>query len=150
MNSIHPSVSETIMTEVVFPNDTNPPGFLRGGRMMDWMDIACAVAAQKFCHRIAVTGTVRQLHFKKPVRIGDVVTIRAKVTRSFKTSMEIKVTASAMRTLENLEFQCNEAYFTFVAIDENLQPVQVPSVLPETEDERFEFESAARRRTLSF
>jgi acyl-CoA hydrolase len=141
-----PAYSETIMTEVVHPNDTNPMGMLQGGRLIQWMDIASAVCAQTHAGRIAVTKSIDQLTFKNPAKAGDIITINAKVTRTFSSSMEIKVKAFARKIITNETYPINEAYFTFVAIDDNAKPVEVPVLKPESTEEKKDYKSALERR----
>src|ERR1035437_7526621 len=121
-----PEESEVIMTEVVFPNDTNPLGILRGGKILDWMDTASAVCAQTHANKIAVTAAIDIVSFKKPVKLGDIITIKAKITKSFRTSMEIYVEVWAKRIPDGDNFLSNEAFYTFVALDERAQPSIVP------------------------
>src|ERR1700748_3205038 len=89
MTSKVPKDTLTIMTELVLPNDTNVFGNLMGGRLMYWMDIAAAIAAQKHCNAPVVTASVDNISFENPIKLGNTVHIEAKVTRAFKTSMEI-------------------------------------------------------------
>lgn len=140
------SFSETIMTEVVFPNDTNPLGFLRGGNMMHWMDIASAVCAQTHANMVAVTIAVDKLIFKTPVELGNVVTIKAKITRSFKSSMEIYVEVWARKIPGTGSYLSNTAYYTFVALDKKARPAEVPEVIPKTAEEKRQYAGALKRR----
>jgi len=141
-----PKHSETIMTEVVCPNDTNPMGILQGGRLVQWMDIASAVTAQNHAERICVTASIDTVKFKAPAKIGDIITIKAKVTRSFHTSMEIKVTAWAKKVLSQQSYLINEAFFTFVALDDNASPILIQSIKPSTAEEKQDFEEAEKRK----
>jgi len=86
-----PKESFTIMNELVLPNDTNTLNNLMGGRLLHWMDIAAAISAQKHCNRIVVTASVDNVSFKQPIKLGDVITIEAKVTRAFNTSVEVRL-----------------------------------------------------------
>jgi len=88
-----PAASETIMTEVVYPNDANPMGMLQGGRLVQWMDTASAICAQTHAGRIAVTASIDKVEFKNPAKVGDIISINAKVTRAFEKSMEVHVRA---------------------------------------------------------
>ncbi len=142
-----PSESETIMTEVVYPNDTNPMGMLHGGKLMQWMDTASAVCAQTHAERIAATVSLNKVIFKRPAKIGDIITIRAKITRAFNTSMEIFVQAWARRVLSREKYLINEAYFTFVALDDNAVPVAAPKVKPVTAEEKLHYKQALERKT---
>lgn len=112
-----PSYSETIKTEVVCPNDTNPMGILQGGRLVQWMDIAVAVSAQTHADGICVTASIDNVKFYHSAKVGDILTIRARVTRAFNTSMEIMVEAFVRDVYHNNPKPLSLAYFTFVAID---------------------------------
>ncbi len=142
------SDSITLFTEIVMPNDTNSMNNLMGGNLLKWMDIACGICGSKHANRIVVTAAVDNVSFNRPIKIGDIVTITALVTRSFKTSMEIyvEVFKENFRTQEKVK--CNEAYYTFVALDDDGRPVDVPELLPDSEIEQKRFESALRRREL--
>jgi acyl-CoA hydrolase len=141
-----PKHSQTIMTEVVFPNDTNPMGMLQGGRMVQWMDIASAVCAQNHAERICVTASIDVVKFKAAAKVGDIITIKAKITRSFNSSMEIFVQAWAKKVISQKAYLINEAFFTFVALDENAVPTVVPKVLPTTDEEKREYTKADERK----
>lgn len=142
------SASLTIMTELVLPNDTNVFGNLMGGRLMYWMDIAAALAAQKHCNAPVVTASVDNISFENPIKLGNVVHIEAKVTRSFNSSMEIHLKVWGEDLTHQYKYKSNEAYYTFVALDPNRRPRPVPPVATETEDEKKLFEGALRRRQL--
>lgn len=143
-----PSDSLVMMTEIVLPNDTNIFGNLMGGRLMYWMDIAAAIAAQKHCHSPVVTASVDNISFENPVKLGNTVHIEAKVTRAFTTSMEIHIKVWGEDMIEQYKYKGNEAYFTFVALDSNRKPKNVPQLKPETEEEKKLFDGALRRRQL--
>ncbi len=149
MKSKTPSQSVTINTEVVLPNDTNHVGNLFGGKLMQWVDITAAIAAQRHSGRVVVTAAINQVSFDKPIKQNSVVTLEAKVSRAFSTSMEIFVDVFVENTVTGEQTKCNEAILTFVAIDQNGAPLPVPSLEPETELEKKRFESALRRRQLS-
>lgn len=140
------SDSEAIVTEVVCPNDTNPMGILQGGRLVQWMDIASAVCAQNHAEKICVTASIDSVKFKMPAKIGDIITIKAKVTRVFNTSMEIHVIAWAKKIVSQKAYLINEAYFTFVALDDNGKATGVPQIKPSTPEEKKFYLSADRRR----
>ncbi len=142
------SESLTQMTEIVLPNDTNVFGKLMGGRLMYWMDIASAIAAQKHCNAPVVTVSVDNISFEKPISLGNVVHIEAKVTRAFHTSMEIHLNVWGEDLKQQHKYKSNEAYYTFVALDGNGKPQPVPQLVTETVEEKKLFESALRRRQL--
>ncbi len=136
------------MNELVLPNDTNTLNNLMGGRLLHWMDIAAAISAQKHCNRIVVTASVDNVSFKQPIKLGDVVTIEAKVTRAFNTSVEVRLDVWAENIPSGTRVKSNEAYYTFVALDQDGNNVPVPSLAPETDDEILLFDGALRRRQL--
>lgn len=143
------SYSRTMMTELVMPNDTNPLGHLMGGNLMRWMDIAGGICSARHCGAHAVTASVDNVSFSKPIHLGDVITIQASVTRAFNTSVEVYLevftTSSFGADLE----KSNHAYMTFVALDSRTsRPKPVPPVVPETDEEQILFDGAERRREV--
>jgi acyl-CoA hydrolase len=143
-----PSDSFVSMTELVLPNDTNTLNNLMGGRLMHWMDIVSAIAAQRHSNRIVVTASVDNISFREPIRLGNVVTLKARVTRAFNSSMEIKIDVDAEDIPSGKKFLSNSAYFTFVAVDGAGRPIDVPEVEPETDEEKELYAGALRRRQL--
>lgn len=148
MQKKKPSDSQVTMTELVLPNDTNVFGNLMGGRLMYWMDIAAALAAGKHCNAPVVTASVDNISFESPIKLGNVVHIEARVTRSFNSSMEIHLSVWGEDLTHQYRYKSNEAYYTFVALDPNRKPRPVPVLEPETEAEQKLFEGALRRRQL--
>ncbi len=140
--------SATVFTEIVMPNDTNPMHNLMGGNLLKWMDIACGICASKHANRIAVTAAVDSVSFNRPLKIGDIVTISARMTRAFTSSMEIYVEVFKENFRSHEKVKCNEAYLTFVALDDDGRPVAVPQIAPESEEEERRYVSALRRREL--
>jgi acyl-CoA hydrolase len=149
MKSKTPSQSVTINTEVVLPNDTNHVGNLFGGKLMQWVDITAAIAAQRHCGRVVVTAAINQVSFDKPIKQNSIVTLEAKISRAFSTSLEVFVDVFVENPVTGERTKCNEAILTFVAIDQNGSPLPVPELLPETDLEKKRFETALRRRQLS-
>lgn len=148
METKRPADSFIMMTEIVLPNDTNVFGSLMGGRLMYWMDIAAAIAAQKHCHAPVVTASVDNISFENPIKLGNTVHIEAKVSRSFNSSMEVHLKVWGEDYTQHYRYKSNEAYYTFVALDPNRKPRAVPVLQPETEEEKKLFEGALRRRQL--
>ena len=143
------SESLTTMTEMVLPNDTNTLNNLMGGRLLHWMDICSAIAAQKHAHRTVVTASVDNVSFAQPIKLGNIVTFEAKVTRAFNSSMEVRITVSAQNISAGEEaIMTNDAFYTFVAVDQSGRPIEVPPVIVETEAEKELYASALRRRQL--
>jgi acyl-CoA hydrolase len=143
-----PKESFVSMTELVLPNDTNTLNNLMGGRLMHWMDIVSAIAAQKHCNRIVVTASVDNISFREAIRLGDVVTLKARVTRAFSSSVEVRIDVSAENIPSGTRIESNSAYFTFVAVDQSGRPIDVPEVEPETDEEKELYNGALRRRQL--
>lgn len=143
-----PKDSYVMMSELVLPNDTNTLGNLMGGKLMHWTDIAAAISAQKHCNCAVVTASVDNVSFKNPIKLGNVVTLEAKVVRAFNTSMEIYVKVWGEDVAAQYKYLTNEAYATFVALDPNGRPRQVPQVTPETEEEKKMYDAALRRRQV--
>lgn len=143
------SESYTVMTEMVMPNDTNPMGNLMGGYLMRWMDIVAAICAGRHCEAHVVTAAVDHISFQKPIRVGEVITLEARTTRAFNTSVEIYVEVFANDIKGQNPRRCNSAYFTFVGLDDARKtPIEVPPVLPLSNEEQNLFEGAARRREI--
>jgi acyl-CoA hydrolase len=140
--------TQVVTTQLVLPNDTNQLGNLLGGTLMHWIDIVAAIAAQRATGRVCVTASVDDLKFREPVRLGEVVTLTASVNRVFKTSMEVGVVVTAYRRGEANPRIANNAFLTFVALDDEGHPVEIPQVLPQTDDEKRRFEEALERRNL--
>ena len=137
-----------MMTEIVLPNDTNVFGNLMGGRLMYWMDIAAAIAAQRHCNAPVVTASVDNISFENPIKLGNTVHIEAKVSRAFSTSMEVHLRVWGEDPVQQYRYKSNEAFMTFVALDPNGKSRPVPQIIPDTEEEKQLYEGAMRRRQL--
>jgi acyl-CoA hydrolase len=148
MHQKTPTESMTTMSELILPNDTNTLGNLMGGRLMHWMDIAAAMAAMKHCNCPVVTASADNISFENPVRLGNVVTVEAKVTRAFSTSMEVYIKVHGEDLPTQFKYLSNEAFMTFVALDPNGKPRKVPELVTETEEEKKRYDGALRRRQL--
>lgn len=148
MSSKFAKESFTEMNELVLPNDTNTFGNLMGGRLLYWMDICSAMAAQKHCNNVVVTVSVDNVSFKRSVKLGEVVNIKAQVTRAFNSSLEVRMEVFAQNLPEGTIHKSNEAYYTFVAIDPNNKPLVVPELIPESEHEIQLYNEASQRREL--
>ena len=141
--------SKSVMTEMVMPNDANPMGNLMGGNLLRWMDIISSICAGKHCENQVVTVSVDNVAFKKPIHVGDIVTIEAMVTRSFNTSVEVYVEVYAADIKGHNYRRCNHAYYTFVALSTpEGKHVPVPMVIPLTDNENKLFDSAPQRRDM--
>ncbi len=142
------SESDVIMTEMVLPNDTNTLNNLMGGRLLHWMDICAAISAQKHSNRIVVTASVDNVSFTEPIKLGNIVSMKARVTRSFNSSMEVFLEVWAEDIPAGHRISTNTAFYTFVAVDQNGRPIEVPELIPETEEDKELYKSALRRRQL--
>ncbi len=142
-----PADSYTEMVQVVLPNDANPLGFILGGTVMHLIDIAGAIACHRHSRTRVVTAAVDGLQFLHPIKVGDLILLRARVTAAFRTSIEVQVEVFSESTLTGEREQTCLAYLTFVAIDEHGERVPVPPLHLETnEDHRLAQEAETRRR----
>jgi acyl-CoA hydrolase len=140
--------SLTTMTEMVLPNDTNTFNKLMGGKLMYWIDVIGAIAAQKHSNSLVVTASVDNISFGEPIDLGHVLTLKAQVTRAFNTSMEVFVEVFAEDIPKQHRYATNKAFLTFVAVDRSGKPMPVAELIPETEEEIALYEGALRRRQL--
>ncbi len=136
------------MVEVVLPNDTNPLGNVLGGRVMHLIDMAGAIAAHRHSRRIVVTASLDELHFLSPIRLGQLILLRSSINYVARSSMEVGVKVLSENILTGERRHTSTAYLTFVAIDENGQPVEVPRLILETKEERRRWREAVGRRRL--
>ncbi|MGJ8743419.1 acyl-CoA thioesterase [Polaribacter sp.] len=144
-----PKDSITTLTDLVLPGETNYLDNLFGGELLARMDRACSIAARRHSRRIVVTASVNHVAFNKAIPVGSVVTIEAKVSRAFKTSMEIYVDVWIEDRQSRFRTKVNEGIYTLVAVDETGKPTMIPQIKPETELEIERFEGALRRKQLS-
>ncbi len=149
MQPKHPNESIAIMTDLVLPSETNPLNNLFGGELLARMDRAASIAARRHSRRIVVTASVNHVAFNRVIPLGSVVTIEAKVSRAFKTSMEVYMDVWIEDRESGVRSRANEAIYTFVAVDETGRPTQIPEIVPETDLEKERFNAALRRKQLS-
>lgn len=149
MKSRKASETLSITTKVVLPNDTNTLGNLFGGQLLAWMDVIASVSAHRHCRRVVVTASVNNVAFQQPIMHASIVTLEAKVSRAFNSSMEVFVDVFVEDHVTGKRIKCNEAIYTFVAVDQNGGPIQVPELIPETEEEKKRYDGALRRKELS-
>lgn len=149
MKAKHPKDSLTILTDTVLPSETNPLNNLFGGELLARMDRAASIAARRHSRRIVVTASVNHVAFNRAVPLGSVVTVEAKVSRGFTSSMEVYLDVWIDDRESGERIKANEAIYTFVAVDEIGHPVKVPGISPETEEEKLRFDGALRRKQLS-
>jgi acyl-CoA hydrolase len=142
------SESLSIQTKMVLPNDTNPLNTLFGGRLLEWMDEIASISAHKHSGRVVVTASINNVSFDEPIFAGEIVLLQAKVSRSYNSSMEVFVDVFVENS-DGSKKKCNEAIYNFVAIDQNRNPIGVPPLVPETQEEKDRFDSALRRKQLS-
>ncbi len=149
IESKNPKDSLTVLTDMVLPGETNHLGNLFGGELLARMDRACSIAAKRHSHRIVVTASVNHVAFNKAVPLGSVLTVEAKVSRAFKSSMEVYVDVWIEDRESQHKTKVNEGIYTFVAVDNTGTPVPVPKIIPETELEKKRYNGALRRKQLS-
>lgn len=138
--------SQVEMIEMVFPNDANPLGNIFGGRVMQLIDIVGSISAMRHARLSVVTASMDQLDFKKPVKVGEVLILNASVNFVGRTSMEVGVKVMAENPLTGNRHHTSSAYLTYVAIDSAGNPVTLPEIVPETEEEKRRFSEAQVRR----
>lgn len=149
MQARTPEESKAILTDLVLPSETNPLNNLFGGELLARMDRAASIAARRHSRRIVVTASVNHVAFNKAIPLGSVVTVEAKVSRAFKSSMEIFIDVWVEDRESGKRSKANEAIYTFVAVDETGTPVNIPPLMPESELEKERYEAALRRKQLS-
>jgi len=141
-----PRESQVEMTELVIPNDTNLLGNLLGGRLMHWIDIAGAMAASRHSNKVVATVAVDSLDFRHPVKMGELVILKAKLTWVGRTSMEVTVNVYSENVKTGEVIKTNKAYMTYVALDDEGKPTPVPPLIPETDEEKEDYIKAEQRR----
>jgi acyl-CoA hydrolase len=140
------SASQSEYLELAMPNDANTHGFLLGGRVMHLVDLAGAISALRHARTPVVTASVDHMSFLHPVRIGQLVRLRASVNRVFRTSMEVGVKVTVEDLLTGEERHTSSAYLTFVSLSKDGSHVVMPPVIPETDAEKRRYEAAGQRR----
>lgn len=146
MNEKRVSDSMVEMRELVLPNDANIIGNLLGGRLLHWVDIAAAMAASRHSQSVVTTAVIDSVEFSKPVHLGEMINLKARLTWVGRTSMEVMVEAYSENYLSGEVQMTNKAYLTFVALDENGKPHPVPGLILETDEEKREHREAIKRR----
>lgn len=149
MQPKYPKDSKTTVTDLVLPSETNPLNNLFGGELLARMDRAASISARRHSRRIVVTASVNHVAFNRSVPLGSVVTIEAKVSRAFNTSMEVYMDVWIEDRESGSRSKANEAIYTFVAVDETGSPVKIDELVPETKEEKERFAAALRRKQLS-
>jgi acyl-CoA hydrolase len=140
------AASMTHMTEYVLPTHTNVFGSVFGGQILAWVDICAAICAQRYTGEMAITAGIDQLSFERPIKVGQVVRLAARVTATFKTSLEILVEVEGENATTGERWPCVRAFVTFVAVDRKLTPVPVPPLEIVSEEERALAAAATARR----
>jgi acyl-CoA hydrolase len=141
-----PRLSHTTIAELMMPHMANVLGNVHGGVLLGMMDRVAAVAAIRHAQRTCVTVSVDRVHFREPIHVGELVTMYSSVNFAHRTSLEVGVRVESENVLTGKRRHTNSCYLTFVAIDENGRPAEVPPVLPETDEERTRFRQAGARR----
>src|SRR5918999_4176629 len=131
-----PSASATEMVQVVLPNDANPMGFMLGGAVMHFIDIAGAIAAFRHAHELMVTAALDGLEFLNPIRVGDFVVLKARVTATFTTSLEVEVKVYSEEALTGRRQITSRAYLTFVTLERDGVRAKIPPLAVETDEDR--------------
>jgi acyl-CoA hydrolase len=146
MTAKRASESATEMVQVVLPNDANPLGFILGGTVMHLIDIAGAIAGHRHTRSLLVTAAVDGLQFLHPIKVGDLIILRARVTAAWTTSLEVQVEVFSEETLTGIRRLTSLAYLTFVAVDRGGQRLPIPSLILESDEDRRRAAEAEVRR----
>ena len=144
-----PEDSKTIQTDIVLPADTNSLNNLFGGELLARMDKVASIAAIKHSEEIVVTASINNVAFGEPVPNGSILTLEAKVSRAFNSSMEVFIDVWKQNKTDKKKVKVNEAIYTFVAVNQRGKPVKVPLIIPQSELEQKRYDAALRRRQLS-
>lgn len=147
MQGRHPRESEAVISELMMPQHANIMGNVFGGHVLSLVDRVAAVAAIRHSRRQCVTVSVDKVDFREPIRVGELVTAFARVNFAGRTSMEVGVKVVAENVLTGDRRHTNSCYLTYVALDDQGTPTEVPPLVPETEDEKRRFKRAQQRRT---
>jgi acyl-CoA hydrolase len=142
------SESRTVLTDIVLPPDTNGHGTIFGGKVMAYVDKLASIAAMRHCRCHVVTASTDSLDFLAPVKLGQAISVEAFVSWTHKTSMEVFVKIRSEDLMTGEWKLTGTSYLTFVALDEQGRPVEVPPVIPESEEEKWHFEGAPERYRL--
>ena len=140
--------SQSEMTELILPNDTNTLGNLLGGRLMHFIDLVGAMAAYRHSRTHVVTASMDHIDFIAPVHVGDLLILKSSVNRAFNTSMEVGVKVWVENTIAGTHRHVASAYLTFVAVDSQGRRVPVPGLEPATDEEKRRYDEAVRRREM--
>jgi acyl-CoA hydrolase len=138
--------SATEMVQVVLPNDANPLGFILGGTVMHLIDIAGAIACHRHTRTLLVTAAVDGLQFLHPIKVGDLIILKARVTAAWSTSLEVEVEVFSEETLTGLRKMTSRAYLTFVSIDREGRRIPIPGLILESDEEKRKALEADKRR----
>src|SRR6201994_4651406 len=141
--------SQSEMTELILPNDTNTLGNLLGGRLMHFIDLVGAMAAYRHSRTHVVTASMDHIDFIAPVHVGDLLILKSSMNRAFNTSMEVGVKVWVENTIAGMHRHVASAYLTFVAVDSQGRRVPVPRLETETEEDKRRYHDAGRRREQS-
>jgi acyl-CoA hydrolase len=141
-----PRLSISEMTEYVLPTHANALGTVFGGQVLAWMDLCAAISAQRHAGTICITAGIDDLSFEEPIRIGQVVRLRAEITATFTSSIEIRVVVTGEDASTGRTWPCVSGFLTFVAVDGDKKPTKVRPLAIESDDERALFAAAADRR----
>jgi acyl-CoA hydrolase len=138
--------SATEMVQVVLPNDANPLGFILGGTVMHLIDIAGAIACHRHTRTLLVTAAVDGLQFLHPIKVGDLIILKSRVTAAWSTSLDVEVEFFSQQSTTGLRRMTSRAYLTFVSIDTEGRRLPIPPLVLETQVERDKAAAADRRR----
>ena len=139
--------SRTEQVQILLPEHINGYNRLFGGQLMQWIDVDAAVVARRHSNCNVTTVSIDNLHFKAAAHVNDTIVLFGQITYVGRTSMEVRV-QTFVENMDGVRKLINRAYLVMVALDENEQPTPVPGILPETMEEKFEFEAGSKRNAL--
>jgi acyl-CoA hydrolase len=138
--------SITEMTEIILPSDSNALGSAFGGKIMQWIDVCAAITAQRHTRKVVVTASMDDLHFHAPIKVGEVVCLKARVEATFTRSLEVYVDVHSENPVTGEKRHCCSAMLTFVALDEHGKPTAIPPLAMDTPEARARQKEAEQRR----
>lgn len=148
MESRPASASRTVMTDIVLPPDTNTYGTIFGGNVMAYIDKIASITCMRYARKPVVTASSDSLDFLKPVKLGEAICLESFVTWTHNTSMEVYVKVQSENLMTGEVKLTATSYLTFVALGSDGRPTEVPQVIPETDEEKWHFDSAPARYEL--
>lgn len=147
MTTTRPQQPESYVetTHLVLPSDANALGSIFGGTLMSWIDLTAAICAKRYSRQVCVTAAIDEMQFMHPIKVGDIVTLKAAINYTGKSSMEVGVYVEREDPLSGAKVHTNTAYMIFVALDKHGRPTSVPTWTPHSDEEKRRHQEALER-----